>query len=92
MKKIFCIFLIIITCLLSFISGILYCTYQNKKFYDAYVGISLKENRKKWGGPDRIDKNKYEIVDTYKKLLPFNEYKFFYNKKDSLMTNSWKEY
>jgi hypothetical protein len=72
-------------------AGILYFPYQNKKFEESYIGISLKDNRKKWGNPDKINETPYEIIDTYYPIVPLNEYKFFFNKKDSLMSRRWKE-
>lgn len=92
MKKNYVILIVIVLCLISFMSGIVYCSFLNKKFYDSNIGMSLKENRKRWGKPDRIDINNFDVIDTYKSILPLNEYKFFYKKNDSLLYNRWKEY
>ncbi|MFL9834642.1 hypothetical protein [Chryseobacterium terrae] len=92
MKKTYKILIMIIFSLISFISGTIYCSYINKKFYDSNIGMTLKENRKVWGKPDKIDINRFEIVDTYRSILPLNKYKFFYKIEDSIMIRSWKEY
>jgi uncharacterized protein YxeA len=92
MKKIILILTIITLMIISFMAGILYFPYQNKKFDESSIGTKLNENRKKWGKPDKVDVNQYEIIDTYYPIVPLNEYKFFFNKNDSLMNRRWKEY
>lgn len=77
---------------LFFVLGMLYFPYKNKNFYSSSDGIRLSENRVIWGNPDKINVTETEIIETYYPFLPLNEYKFFYNKKDSLLTKKWKEY
>ena len=92
MKINYLILIVIVLCPISFTSGIVYCSFLNKKFYDSDIGMPLIENRKRWGRPDRIDTNSLEIIDTYNSVFPHNEYKFFYKKNDSLLYSRWKEY
>lgn len=92
-KIIIYIITVIISNLLSFCLGIFY--YQNKsiKFLKSVNNqTTIIENRKIWGKPDKIDYNENEIIETYYPILPVNEYKFFFNKKDSILTEKWKEY
>lgn len=77
---------------LFFVLGLLYFPYKSKKFYSSNEGIKLSENREIWGSPDKIIITENEIIETYYPILPLNEYKFFFNKKDSLLTRKWKEY
>ena len=87
-RKIVYVLLII----LSLFIGLLYFPYQNKKFEESNIGMKLNENRKKWGKPDKTIEIQGNIIDTYYPIIPLNEYKFFFNKKDSLMNQRWKEY
>lgn len=82
----------IISIITFFVFGMLYFPYKTKKFYLSELGMKLNENRMIWGNPDKIDITKNEIIESYYPILPLNEYKFFYNKKDSLLVNKWREY
>jgi cell division septal protein FtsQ len=77
---------------LFFVLGMLYFQYINKKFYSSNEGIELSRNRVIWGNPDKINIIENEIIETYYPILPLNEYKFFFSKKDSLLIRKWKEY
>lgn len=91
MRKISVISLVIAVMLFSFFAGLLYFPYKNLNFEKSQIGVNLKDNRKMWGTPDKSDENQYEIVDTYYPMIPLNEYKFFFSKKDSLLIGRWKD-
>lgn len=77
---------------LFYVLGLFYFPYKSKKYYSSNIGIELKENRLIWGNPDKVNVTENEIIETYYPILPLNEYKFFYSKKDSLLVRKWKEY
>lgn len=91
-RKLFFALLLIFCSILSFFLGLLYFPYKNKKYEESNIGMKLNENRKKWGKPEKTIETKNDIIDTYYPIIPLNEYKFFFNKKDSLMNMRWKEY
>ena len=77
---------------ISYSFGLMYFPNITKNFHETNEGSSLKNNRENWGRPDKIQINDYEIIDTYHAKFSLNEYKFFYDKKDSLLIKKWREY
>lgn len=44
-----------------------------------------------WGKPDKSEQNEFETIDTYYPVIPLNECKFFFSKKDNLLVRIWKD-
>lgn len=92
-KVIIFITVLFLSNLLSFILGLLYLQNQTIKFMKSIKNqTTIIENRKVWGTPDRIDYSESEIIETFYPIIPVNEYKFFFDKKDSVLIDKWKEY
>lgn len=66
-----------------------YLDIQNKQFNKTKVGMKMEEVRKIVGKPDEITPFNGEIMEVYY-YFPNAESRFFYSKKDSILTRNWR--
>ena len=67
----------------------LYLYLQNRTFNKTKVGMKMENVRKIMGNPDEIKPFDGEIMEVYY-YFPNAESRFFYSKKDSILTRNWR--
>ena len=67
----------------------LYLKIQNNKFNKTKVGMKMEDVRKIVGKPDEVKPYDGEIMEVYY-YFPNAESRFFYSKKDSVLTRNWR--
>ncbi len=86
LKIILVLFVILI---LFFIFDNIYLKIQNNKFNKTKVGMKMEDVRKIVGKPDETKPYEGEIMEVYY-YFPSAESRFFYSKKDSILTRNWR--
>ena len=67
----------------------LYLYLQNRTFNKTKVGMKMENVRKIMGNPDEIKPFDGEIMEVYY-YFPNAESRFFYSKKDKILTRNWR--
>ena len=84
---------ILLASIITFIcTNLFFQTYlyiQNKKFTKTKVGMKIEQVREIVGKPDEITTYNGEIMEVYY-YFPAAESRFFYSKKDSILTRNWR--